>query len=139
MLFVPVVSPKPSSLKFLNSYFLDFTPDPTHPSHLRCPRSSVLFSKSALVYIASQSSLRRLAFCIHFNRLTAPSLLVLKTPMTHAIYEDVPTRDAITAATPWGDWGKVEDVARCAVFLASEDAAYVTGVALPIDGGYTAR
>ena len=41
--------------------------------------------------------------------------------------------------TPWGDeWGAVEDVAKCAVFLASDDVAYVTGVALPIDGGYTA-
>ncbi|MCJ1269542.1 hypothetical protein MMC22_009434 [Lobaria immixta] len=59
--------------------------------------------------------------------------------MTQPIFEDTPTRDAIAASTPWGQWGNVEDVARCAVFLASDDAAYVTGVALPIDGGYTAQ
>ena len=35
--------------------------------------------------------------------------------------------------------GKAEDVARAAVFLASKDAAWVTGIALPFDGGYSAR
>jgi NAD(P)-dependent dehydrogenase (short-subunit alcohol dehydrogenase family) len=32
-----------------------------------------------------------------------------------------------------------EDVAAAALFLASDEAAFITGVALPIDGGYTAR
>jgi len=31
-----------------------------------------------------------------------------------------------------------EDVAAAALFLASDEAAFITGVALPIDGGYTA-
>lgn len=59
--------------------------------------------------------------------------------MTQRLFDNVSERDAVLAATPWGQWGDVRDVARCAVFLASEDAAYVTGVALPIDGGYTAH
>ncbi len=63
----------------------------------------------------------------------------LKTPMTQPIFDDEKTREDIEALTPWGQWGNVEDVAKCAVFLASDDAAYVTGVALPIDGGYTAQ
>lgn len=37
------------------------------------------------------------------------------------------------------EWGSPQDVARVAVFLASEDAAYVTGVPLPVDGGYCAQ
>lgn len=40
--------------------------------------------------------------------------------------------------TPWGELGEPEDVAKVAVFLASEDAALVTGVAMPIDGGWAA-
>lgn len=63
----------------------------------------------------------------------------LKTPMTEQIYKDDETREGINAMTPWGEWGNVEDVARCAVFLASEDANYITGVPLVIDGGYTAQ
>ena len=59
--------------------------------------------------------------------------------MTLPIFEDRKTREGIEALTPWGEWGNVEDVAACAVFLASDDAAYVTGVALPVDGGYTAQ
>lgn len=64
---------------------------------------------------------------------------VLKTPMTEEIYKDVATREGINAMTPWGEWGLVEDVAKCAVFLASEDANYVTGLPMVIDGGYTAQ
>ncbi|MCJ1303483.1 3-oxoacyl-[acyl-carrier-protein] reductase FabG1, partial [Hypocenomyce scalaris] len=63
----------------------------------------------------------------------------LKTPMTAPIYEDEATRKELTALTPWGAWGCVEDVANCAVFLASDDAAYVTGLPLVVDGGYTAQ
>ena len=75
------------------------------------------------------------------NRVLIPvcSALDLKTPMTQPIFDDEKTRDGIVAMTPWGEWGNVEDVAKCAVFLASDDAAYVTGVPLVIDGGYTAQ
>lgn len=37
---------------------------------------------------------------------------------------------------PWGRLGTPEDVARAALFLASEDADYVTGATLRVDGGY---
>ena len=63
----------------------------------------------------------------------------LKTPMTAPIYEDTETRESINSMTPWGEWGLAEDVAKCAVFLASDDAAYVTGLPMAIDGGYTAQ
>ena len=60
--------------------------------------------------------------------------------MTQDQYQDREMRTNILALTPWGDeWGAAEDVAKGYVYLASEDAAYVTGVALPIDGGYTAQ
>lgn len=64
----------------------------------------------------------------------------LRTPMTQDQYQDRGMRTAISALTPWGDeWGAAEDVAKGYVYLASDDAAYVTGVALPIDGGYCAQ
>lgn len=45
----------------------------------------------------------------------------------------------MVAQTPWGMWGEVEDVAKGVVFLASDDASWVTGVPLPIDGGWAAQ
>ena len=43
------------------------------------------------------------------------------------------------SAIPLGRFGYAEDVANSALWLASDESAYVTGVALPIDGGYSAR
>ena len=40
---------------------------------------------------------------------------------------------------PMGRLGEPEEIASAAAFLASADASFVTGIALPIDGGYTAR
>lgn len=37
-----------------------------------------------------------------------------------------------------GRWGKPEEIAGAALFLASEDSSFVSGVALPVDGGYVA-
>jgi meso-butanediol dehydrogenase / (S,S)-butanediol dehydrogenase / diacetyl reductase len=41
--------------------------------------------------------------------------------------------------TPLGRWGTVEDVAAAALYLASDDAAFVTGTTLVLDGGWTAK
>jgi NAD(P)-dependent dehydrogenase (short-subunit alcohol dehydrogenase family) len=43
------------------------------------------------------------------------------------------------ASVPMGHQGTAWDVANAAVFLASEDAAFITGVCLPVDGGQSAR
>ena len=64
---------------------------------------------------------------------------VTKTAMTKEIYEHEEDSPAVTAATPWGAWGKAEDVTKAAVFLASDDAAWVTGIGLPVDGGWLAQ
>jgi NAD(P)-dependent dehydrogenase (short-subunit alcohol dehydrogenase family) len=42
-------------------------------------------------------------------------------------------------AVPLGRVGTPMEVAQTALFLASDDASYITGVSLPVDGGYTAR
>ena len=40
---------------------------------------------------------------------------------------------------PMGRIGTSEEMANAALWLASDEASYVTGVALPVDSGYTAR
>ena len=47
--------------------------------------------------------------------------------------------NAITARIPHGRWGEPDELAGAAVFLASRASDYVTGIALPVDGGYTSR
>ncbi len=50
-----------------------------------------------------------------------------------------PFWDAMTAMTPMGRLGRPEEVAAGVAYLASDDAAFVTGLELYIDGGFTAR
>jgi NAD(P)-dependent dehydrogenase (short-subunit alcohol dehydrogenase family) len=47
-------------------------------------------------------------------------------------------RRARIALHPLGRFGEPQDVAGCAVYLASDESSWVTGAAFPIDGGYTA-
>lgn len=46
---------------------------------------------------------------------------------------------AVLAAIPLGRMGQPQEVANAALWLASDEASFVTGVALPVDGGFTAR
>lgn len=45
----------------------------------------------------------------------------------------------VLARTPAGRWGEPDDLAGAAVFLCSSASDFVTGAALPVDGGYSAR
>lgn len=49
------------------------------------------------------------------------------------------TRRQMTAMIPLGRIGSVDDVAAAALFLASDEASFITGVALPLDGGAFCR
>jgi glucose 1-dehydrogenase len=57
------------------------------------------------------------------------------TPIDKDVEMDQKLNDQILAEIPLGRWGKPEEVAQLAVYLASEDAAYITGSTHFIDGG----
>ena len=63
----------------------------------------------------------------------------IKTDMTKPIQNDLPEWNKnILARTPAGRWGEPDDLAGTAVFLASPASDFITGVALPVDGGFSA-
>jgi len=65
----------------------------------------------------------------------------IDTPMLRDVFAMdgmVPIRDDIAAAHQLGRLGRAEEIAAACLFLSSADASFVTGVALPVDGGYTA-
>ena len=60
----------------------------------------------------------------------------IATQLTQALQEDSQRSEAILSRTPLGRWGEPADVAGPVLFLASDTARFVTGVVLPVDGGY---
>jgi NAD(P)-dependent dehydrogenase (short-subunit alcohol dehydrogenase family) len=52
------------------------------------------------------------------------------------VHEEPPADYPTLAGIPLGRWGLAKDIAYAALYLASDEAAYVTGVVLPVDGGY---
>ncbi|WP_312834717.1 SDR family NAD(P)-dependent oxidoreductase [Comamonas sp.] len=60
----------------------------------------------------------------------------IATPLTQALQDDPARSGPILARTPLGRWGTPQDVAQAAVFLCTPAASFMTGVVLPIDGGY---
>ena len=63
----------------------------------------------------------------------------IRTPMFEATVSLMGDRaEKIKEQHKLGRWGEAEEIAGAAFFLASEDSSFITGVALPVDGGYTA-
>ena len=61
------------------------------------------------------------------------------TPMTERARSTDEGTNFLIDIHPIGRLGQPEEVAKVAAFLASDDASFVTGVAMPVDGGYSAR
>jgi NAD(P)-dependent dehydrogenase (short-subunit alcohol dehydrogenase family) len=92
-------------------------------------------SKGAVVLLTKNLACDYGAFGIRANSI-CPGFI--DTPLFRSVIEPLPYADAIREQHKLGRFGRPEEVAGAALFLASDDASFVTGVALPVDGGYTA-
>jgi NAD(P)-dependent dehydrogenase (short-subunit alcohol dehydrogenase family) len=70
--------------------------------------------------------------CLCPGLIETPLTALLKTPQLKAIHDQMKSWHVLDRL------GKPEEVAACALFLASDDASFVTGHALVVDGGWTA-
>lgn len=63
----------------------------------------------------------------------------METNNTEQIRSDSKRNDAILERIPQGRWGRPEDIAGAAIFLASEASDYINGFTIAVDGGWLAR
>jgi 3-oxoacyl-[acyl-carrier protein] reductase len=94
---------------------------------------------STAIYSASKAAVNTLTHCFA-KELGAKNITVnaiapgaTETDMTSAI--DPAIKNQISASTPLGRWAKPQDIADVAAFLASDDARFITGRVIVVDGG----
>jgi len=61
------------------------------------------------------------------------------TEMNRALIENPELNAQFLASVPLGRWGRVEEIGKLAVYLCSEEAGFITGTDILIDGGWCAR
>lgn len=99
-------------------------------------------AKHAVVGLAKSLGMRYAAEKIRVNAVCPgpidtpmlPRFFNASTPEQAAAY-----REKVVTAIPMGRIGQPQEIAHAAMWLASDFASFVTGAALPVDGGYTAR
>ena len=91
-------------------------------------------SKGGIVQLTKSLAIAWAAEGIRVNAI-APGWI--ETALTAPLTADPQRRQEIIQRTPLRRWGLPDDVAGAAVFLCSPAAAFITGVILPVDGGYS--
>lgn len=92
-------------------------------------------SKGALIQFSRSIAVEYGADGIRSNAV-CPGLIA--TEMTADLMSDEKLMDEWRKGYPIGRFGEPEDVAQACLYLAGDEAAFVTGAVLPVDGGYTA-
>lgn len=92
-------------------------------------------SKGGVLMLTKAMAVDLARYGIRVNCLAPGSILVERNA---SLFSAEPVKSGLAKAIPLGGPGSVEQVASAAVFLASEDSAFMTGATMVIDGGYLA-
>jgi NAD(P)-dependent dehydrogenase (short-subunit alcohol dehydrogenase family) len=102
-------------------------------------RGAYAASKGAVVLLTKCMALDHGSENIRVNAI-CPGFV--ETELTQQVFAQAPDPETVrrerTAVHPIGRLGQPQDIAGLAVFLASDESAWVTGAVLPVDGGYLA-
>lgn len=93
-------------------------------------------SKGALIQLSRSIAVEYGLYGIRSNAI-CPG--IVETNMTAALRRDEELAKKLLKGYPLGRFGQPEDVAHACLFLASDEASFITGAVLPVDGGYTAQ
>ena len=92
-------------------------------------------------YCAAKAGVKLLGKCMaaelgnHRITVNVISPGVIATEMTTPLLEEPGVANMVRAVTPLGRWGEAREVGRLVAFLASDDAAYINGQVINVDGG----
>jgi NAD(P)-dependent dehydrogenase (short-subunit alcohol dehydrogenase family) len=92
-------------------------------------------SKAAVVGLTKSAALE---FAPRGVRINAICPAIIETDMTEQIRGDEQTRAYLLSRHPVGRFGQSEEVAASVLYLCSPEASFITGIALPLDGGFAA-
>lgn len=99
------------------------------------PKTPAYASSKAAVAELTRSM--AVAWAPHGIRVNAVAPGWIRTNMSQKAYQDEDRSARILSRLPLNRWGQPEEIAKVIAFLVSDDASYVTGATLPIDGGYS--
>jgi meso-butanediol dehydrogenase / (S,S)-butanediol dehydrogenase / diacetyl reductase len=112
-------------------------------------KTGLVAQRDSPIYCATKGAAIQLARALALDwapegiRVNAVCPGIVETPMLETFFEQLPdpdrARQEFATAQPLGRLARPEECAAAALFLASEGASFITGVALPVDGGFTAQ
>ena len=93
-------------------------------------------SKAAIAQFSKSIAVEYGPYGIRSNTISPG---IIETNMTAAIRRDNQLEKNLLKGYPLGRFGLPQDVANACLFLASDQSSFITGINLPVDGGYTAQ
>jgi NAD(P)-dependent dehydrogenase (short-subunit alcohol dehydrogenase family) len=108
-----------------NASVLALRPDANSPIYSASKAAVVALTKSAALQFAPKGL-----------RINAICAAIIETDLTKQIRGDEQSRSLLMSRHPVGRFGRSEEVAAAVLYLCSPEASFITGVALPLDGGF---